>query len=251
MGFAAAELTEDGFLGGRLRLLQPRHGYRAATDPVLLAAAVPARAGQSVLDLGCGAGVASLCLGARVPGVALAGIERQSAYAALARANADRCALALEVIEADIAALPPSLRARSFDHVLSNPPWFAPEAPPARDPGRDGAHRETTPLALWIDTGLRRLRPGGTLSLILPVARLPAALAALEGRASATVLPLAARAGRAAGRVILQARKGARSPFRLLAPFVLHAGARHLQDGEDSTAAAQAVLRDAAALDLA
>ncbi|MGB7263813.1 MAG: methyltransferase, partial [Albidovulum sp.] len=86
--FGANELTEDGFLGGRLRISQPRDGYRAAMDPVLLAAAVPARAGDTVLELGCGAGVASLCLASRVPGLALTGLELQSGYAALARANA-------------------------------------------------------------------------------------------------------------------------------------------------------------------
>ena len=80
--------TRDAFLGGKLRLRQPRRGYRAGIDPVLLAASVPARPGQSVLDLGCGAGAAALCLAARVGGLRLAGLERQADYAELARANA-------------------------------------------------------------------------------------------------------------------------------------------------------------------
>ncbi|MCZ8088489.1 MAG: methyltransferase, partial [Rhodobacteraceae bacterium] len=83
-------LSDDKFLMGRLRLLQPVKGYRAATDPVLLAAACPARAGETVLDLGCGAGAAGLCLATRVPGVVLAGLEVQPEYADLARRNADR-----------------------------------------------------------------------------------------------------------------------------------------------------------------
>mgnify|MGYP003408994725 CR=1 FL=1 len=62
--FAPEDLTDDKFLCGKLQLLQPRKGYRAATDPVLLAAAVPARSGQSVLDLGCGAGAAALSVSA-------------------------------------------------------------------------------------------------------------------------------------------------------------------------------------------
>nr|WP_242512042.1 methyltransferase [Rhodobaculum claviforme] len=237
-------------MGGRLRVLQPRQGYRAATDPVLMAAAVPARTGQSVLELGCGVGVASLCLGARVAGLRLAGLERQPGYAALARANAARNAVALEVWEGCVTAPPEPLRAQAFDHVMANPPWFDPAAPPARDPGRDAAQREDTPLAAWIDTGLRRLRPGGWLTMILPAARLPDALAALAGRASAAVCPIAAREGRAAGRVLVQARKGGRSPFVLGAALVMHAGSRHLRDGVDFTDIATAILHDAAPLSI-
>lgn len=122
--FDPADLSDDGFLGGRLRLLQPKAGYRAATDPVLLAAAVPARAGENALELGCGAGAAALCLAARVPGLAVTGLERQPAYAALARENAARNGLALTVIEGDLAHLPAALRERSFDHVLANPPYY-------------------------------------------------------------------------------------------------------------------------------
>ena len=43
-------LTEDEFLGGQLRLLQPRHGYRAGMDAVLLAASVPAESGQAAVS---------------------------------------------------------------------------------------------------------------------------------------------------------------------------------------------------------
>ena len=58
---------DDAFLGGRLVLRQPARGYRAGADAVMLAAACSARAGERVLELGCGAGAALFCLGARVP----------------------------------------------------------------------------------------------------------------------------------------------------------------------------------------
>ena len=248
MPFADAVLSDDSFLDGRLRVLQPRAGYRAATDPVFLAAAVPARMGETALDLGCGAGVAGLCLAARVPGVRLAGVELQSDYAELARRNAARNHVEIEVIEADIAALPPELRARNFDHVIMNPPWYRGDSPRAHDAGRDAALREAAPLAVWTDAGLRRLRPGGRLTVIQLAERLGEILAALDGRASAVVLPLAAREGAEAGRVIVQARKGARAPLRLLAPLVLHSGSAHAGDGEDFTPAANAVLRGGAPL---
>jgi tRNA1(Val) A37 N6-methylase TrmN6 len=125
-----------------LTIWQPRDGYRAATDPVLLAAAVPARPGQSVLDLGCGAGAAVLCLMTRVPGLAAHGLELQPFYAGLARRNAEENALPLVVHEGDLGAMPEALRARDFDHVLANPPFHREADSSAGDPGRDTAHRE-------------------------------------------------------------------------------------------------------------
>lgn len=250
MAFGAEELTTDAFLGGRLTLRQPRAGYRAGVDPVLLAAAVPARAGESVLELGCGAGAAALCLGRRVPGARLTGLELQSEYAALARENAGANGIVLEVVEGDLARMPAALRARSFDHVLANPPYFRRDAGTrAGDAGREAAMGEAVPLALWIEAGMRRLRPGGRFTLIHLAERLPDLLEALRGRrAAVTVLPVVPRAGRDATRVILEAVKGGRAPFRLLSPLVLHEGAAHLRDREDYAPAVRSVLRDGAAL---
>lgn len=236
----------DGFLGGKLAITQPLGGYRAGADAVMLAAACPAKAGQTVLELGCGAGVASLCLAARVSGLLQTGLERDAGYAALVRQNATANALALNVVEGDLATMPAELRAQVFDHVIANPPFFG-AGSLSPDPARAVARHEETPLDQWLDAGLRRLAPGGWLTMIHLPARLDTILAALAGRAGAvSVLPVAARAGRDAGRVIVTARKGARAPLRLLAPFVMHMKPLHSADGEDLTPAAQAVLRDAA-----
>ncbi len=250
--FADADLTTDGFLDGRLRILQPAAGYRAAMDPVLLAAAVPARAGQEILELGCGVGVASLCLGARVSGLDLTGLELQLGYADLARRNAEANGQAMTVFEGDLGMQPRDLRALSFDHVIANPPYFmARDGTPAADAGREQAQREATPLAVWMDAALRRLRPGGYLSVIQAAERVPDLIRALDDRAGdISLLPVAPRSGRPAGRVILRARKGARGAFRLLPALVLHDGAAHLRDGDDLTPAARAILRDGSALEL-
>ena len=243
------DLTEDGFLGGRLRLLQPATGYRAGVDPVFLAAAVPARPGQSVLDLGCGVGTAALCLGARVPGLSLAGLERQPDYARLARENAARNDIPLEVHEGDVAAPPPDLRARSFDHVILNPPYWEPaKRTRADDGGRETALAEETPLAAWIDAALRRLRPGGHLTVIQAAERLPALLSGIDTRAGGvTIRPLSPRTGRNATRIILTARKTSGEGFTLAAPTLIHEGARHERDAEDYTPEIRAILRDGAA----
>lgn len=247
MGFAEAELTRDAFLGGQVQAWQPRHGYRAATDPVLLAAAVDARSGQSVLELGCGAGVASLCLSARVPELRLTGVERQHSYAELARRN---LASGSRVFTADLTNLPAELRQECFDHVIANPPYYpVGGGTSARDAGREAALREETPLEVWVDVAARRLAPKGWLTMIQAADRLPDMLAAIAPRLGAiTLRPLAAREGRSAGRVLVKARKGGRAPFTLLPPLILHSGPEHQVDGDDFTPLARSILRDAAPL---
>ncbi|PRX37302.1 tRNA1(Val) A37 N6-methylase TrmN6 [Meinhardsimonia xiamenensis] len=247
------DLTEDGFLGGRLVIAQPARGFRSGTDAVLLAAAVPAEAGQTVLELGCGAGAAALCLARRVPGVRVTGVEILPAMAALARRNAERNGLALEVIEADVGALPRALRARSFDHVMMNPPYFTPGSGTSpEEPGRAMGNAGPRALGDWLDTGIRRLGPKGRLTVIQRSERLPEILRVLEGRlGQITVLPLQGRTGRPADRVIVTGRKGSRAPFRLLAPLVIHEGHAHVEKGESFTPAVARVLREGAGLPVA
>ncbi|MGP1355161.1 tRNA1(Val) (adenine(37)-N6)-methyltransferase [Roseicyclus sp.] len=243
------DLTRDEFLGGRVRAWQPARGYRAGTDPVLLAAACPAQEGQQVLELGCGVGVASLCLAARVPGLSITGVERQADYADLARRNAEAAGAGLEIVTADLAALPPALRQRAFDQVIANPPYYrAGAGTAAEDAGREAALREQTPLSLWVSVASARLKPGGWLTMIQTAERLPEMLGALGALGSVSVLPLQPRPGREAGRVILRARKGGRAPFRLLAPLLLHEGARHEADGESYTAEIAGILREGEAI---
>ncbi|MFK7836411.1 MAG: tRNA1(Val) (adenine(37)-N6)-methyltransferase [Sulfitobacter sp.] len=236
------KLTRDAFLGGRLHLYQPRKGYRAGVDAVLLSASIPAEKGERVLELGCGAGAAILCLGARVPGLELTGVERDPAFAALARRNGGE---ALEVVKADLAALPDSLRQRQFDHVLANPPYYDRNASVASgEPAREAAHGAETPLAKWVNTAAKRLAPKGCMHFIHLTERLPDILAALpSGMGSVEVLPLSARIGRAPDRMILRARKNGRAAFRLHAPLILHQGASHESDGNSYVPAVADALR--------
>ena len=246
----AEEIVEDRLLGGRVRLLQPAGGYRAATDPVLLAAACAAETGDSVLDLGCGVGAAAFCLGTRVDGLDLVGLELQPGYADLARRNAQLNNLGFEVHQGDIRKMPDALKQRTFEHVITNPPWHDPSAIGSPNLGRDMANRLHMDLQIWMAAAMSRVRPRGWLTLIQRAEWLPQILADLEPRAGhITVLPLAARAGRPAKRVIVRARKGTNGPFRLAPPFVLHEGDTHPGDREHFTPAAQAVLRDHASLE--
>ena len=239
------DLTRDAFLGGRLHLWQPRRGYRAGVDPVLLAASLPLVPGQSLLDLGCGVGTAMLSAATRVPGIAPTGVEVQAEYAALARRNAAEAGIAAEVHCADLTALPPEVRQRQFDHVIMNPPYFdRAHGAAARDAGRDTGRGGGTPLAAWLDAGIRRVAPGGHLSVIQQAARLHDVLAALHRRMGDVVVqPLSARTARAPHLVIVQARLGGRGAFRLGAAIVVHDGPAHNHDGDDYTPLVAGILR--------
>lgn len=244
----AAAVTEDRLLDGRVTLRQPASGFRAAIDPVLLAAAVPANDGDTVLDLGTGTGAAALCLAARVPGCRVVGLERSTEAFALATENVDLNGLAdrLAMVLGDVLRPPPRLAPSSFDHVMANPPHLsAGKAAPSPDAGRAAAAVEgEAALGDWIKTGLMMLREGGSLTMIHRADRLDEILVLCRGRAGdAHVVPLWPKAdGRPAKRVILRCRKGNAAPLKLTPGVVLHEA-----DGR-YTAAAEAILRDGAAL---
>ncbi len=244
------ELTCDDFLGGLVRVQQPKRGYRAGVDPVLLAASIDAKPGQTVLELGCGVGVASLCLAARVPDLSITGVELQENYAALGRTNASRNATPLDVVTADLRNLPEMIRQSRFDHVMMNPPYFDRRAGSASDDdGRDLALGGDTPLADWLDIGARRVGPRGYLTIIQRMERLPEVLGALQGRLGAMVLlPIAGRVGKASELFLLRARQEGRAPFRMAPPLIMHAGTAHTRDAESYTPLLRDILRNAAAL---
>lgn len=246
-----AELSRDAFLGGRVHLFQPIGGYRAGIDPVLLAASVAATAGDSVLELGCGAAPGLCCLGVRVPGLTLTGVEIQPFYANLARRNLAENGLTAEVVEADLSSPPASLLARQFDHVFANPPYFqSGKRSQADDDGREIALAAQMPLSAWVHVAARRLAPRGQAIFIQRMERLPELLAAMQEKlGSVQVLPLAPRAGRDPRLVLVRGRKGGRADFRLHAPVILHAGLTHARDGEDYAPSIKEVLRNGASLD--
>lgn len=249
----AGETSAGTLLDGRVVYRQPRTGYRTGIEPVLLAASVPARAGERVMEAGTGAGAALLCLLARVPGVSGIGVERDPALAELARQNAAANGLAdLSVVTGDLLEAPAGA---PVDHAMANPPWHGADSTAAADPGRDAAKRGRPGLlAAWAGALGRRLRHRGTLTLIVPARAAAEALAALEaaGCGGLALLPLWPAAGIEARIVLVRGVRGGRGGSRVLAGLVLHE--RAAPDGAGSapgqrfTAAAEAVLRGGGAM---
>ena len=242
------EITEGTLLGGRVRYAQPRDGYRTGIEPVLLAASVPARAGERVIEAGAGAGAGLMCLAARVAGVEGIGIEVDPAMAALARANIAANGLAgLSVVTGDVTqvVLPEA------DHVMANPPWHDRRSTASPVERRRLAKQESGEgIEAWIVALGRAVREGGSLTMIVPPA--------LEARWAAGCVAaglrwtvrhaLVPKPGRAAKLVLLQA---VRVPVSIVDSRVKPGGedetVLHEADGE-FTPKIEAVLRDGAAL---
>lgn len=242
----------DTLLGGRVTLLQPRDGYRAGIDPVLLAAAAP-ETQRRVLDVGCGVGAAALCYAERVPAAQIVGLEFRPEWAHLAMENA-RINGFSERVAVHIGSLlnPPSgFFPGSFDQVMANPPYLPIERSDLRaDPSSADATVEgDAKLADWIDFCARMAAPTGCVTMIHRADRLDEILSFLRGPAGAIVVfPLwpGGREERArdAKRVIVRARIGSKAPMRLAPGLTLHGA-----EG-DFTWAADQVLRHGKAVTL-
>jgi len=235
----------DSFLGGRIAAQQSPDGFRSGTDAVMLAAAVPARDDEELLELGSGAGVACLCLAARVSRCRIVGLEISSGQVDLARRNAAANGMEsrIQFANADVFDLPAAWR-RSFDHVFSNPPFHGAEGMTSPHEERARALHDDGRLGQWLAEGLRRVRAGGTFTAIIRADRLQEALGAFPAT-GVTLFPLWPRAGEPAKRIIVQARKNARSPLKLLPGLILHESNGRYAESAD------AILREAGSLALA
>ncbi len=246
-----ASMTDDAFLGGKLKILQPEKGYRAGIDAVFLAASIPAVDGETVFEAGIGAGVASLCLLARHPLVHVTGIEISTRYAVLCEQNAKRNGLtnSMRVIHAevkdamrrDLANMPEH---GSFSHAFANPPYFEEgKVTPSPSLLKAQAHAfGPEDLELWVKLLHSIVTLRGTVTLIHKADSLGKLLGCMEPKfGDIRVAPLYAREGSTASRVIVQGVKGSRAPMQLLPGLILHAA------DNSFTPDAEAVLRDGAA----
>ena len=237
--------TEGHLLGGRVIYQQPAEGFRSGIEPVLLAASVPVRPNEHVLEAGTGAGAALLCLGARVSGIQATGVEIDATMAGLAAANVRVNGFTgIEVVADRIEA---AVFPHPFDHAIANPPYHAPNGTASPDAARETAKRGSDALmATWIGRLGGALRHRGSLTLIVPAGMVPPCLAAMAQHhcPCTNLFPLWPKAGLPAKLVLLRGIKNARATMRIAPGLVLH----H-PDGS-FTPAAQAILTDGAALPL-
>jgi len=239
-------LTHGTLLGGRLRYSQPAAGFRTGIEPLLLAATVPARPGERVLEAGSGAGAGMLALCARVPGLFGTALEIDPVTAALAAENLAANGFDKIAVErADLITWPCD---ELYHHAFANPPWHRTDGTTPKDAGRRRA-KMAAPALLeeWVGALASCLRRRGSLSLVLPASLLCAAMAALAEAdcAETTLLPLWPRQDEPAKLIIVRGIRQGKGPSRVLPGLALHE-----VGGSAYTENADAVLRLGKALPL-
>ncbi len=213
------QFSDDAFLGGKLRLLQPKNGFRAGIDSVLLASTVPAVPGDMVLDIGTGVGTVLFCLMKRVSGLQAVGIEIQEEYHTLAVRNAKKNKLPAKILLGDFESLENGLTNCAFDQIFFNPPYYTEHSyKKGGNPGKELASVEKPDmLKKMLEFSLRRCKPYGHITLINRPAKLGEILSVLEGEAGdIKILPILSSGRNSALRIIIRARKSAKGETNLL-----------------------------------
>ena len=234
-------------LGSRLNMLSANSGYRTSIDPVLLAAAIPVKTRQRILDVGCGTGAAALCLATRVPGIIAMGIDCQAPLIVLANqiSSLNGLTSSAKFITCDLLGPLACPQPQNFDHVMANPPHLkfgSGNASP--DPLKAAANMEgKAKLKDWVLFCFKSVIKGGTVTFIHRYDRKDELISLVKNYGSVAVLPLWPKInGIGAKRVLVQVIKGASAVIHEKNGIVLHTN----QNGY--TIEAQAILREAKAL---
>ena len=234
------------FLGGKIKLNQAESGYRAGIDAALLASAVLVGANKIAVEFGCGAGAALLSAARLNPNTRFIGLEYDADVAQLAAGNVLENGLSerVDIVNTDALMWKSD---RPVDAVFFNPPFFDDRsALRAPKPEKSKAWINHDGLARWVDSGLKRLKEGGVLTMIHRADYLERILSAIGNRGGDThVLSVHPRIDQPAKRIIVATRKVSKSPLVILPPLILHP-----QSGSSYTERADALLRGEAKLAL-
>ncbi len=219
--------TTNNILNGKIKIIQPKKGYRAAIDPILLAASVLSKKNESVLDVGCGVGTALLALAHRVKDINITGLEIQPNLAKLALQNSNINNLQdrINIINDDLHNPDLSLQPNHFNHVMSNPPYFIDHngqiSPyPNKAISNCGAKEL---LQSWVSFCIKYLKPRGYAHFIFTSTRIDELLAIMQNKlGDVRIYPLWPNANKPSKLVIVQGRKSVKSPAQILPGMIMH-----------------------------
>lgn len=246
------EVSDDGFLNGRLKLLQPKRGHRFGGDAALLVAAARSVMGEgaAVADFGSGVGPVGLGL-ARFGAGRIVLVEIDPGLAAIASQNAARngfadvsAAVVCDVVDLCRPGAPHEIAPESLDLVAANPPFDdAGRFRASPDAAKALAHRDVGVFAGWTAAAARSLKDGGVFVAIHRPEALGEILAALGGAfGDIRVKPIQPREEAAAARILVSGRRGARGPLALLPPLVMHGTDGRFTPAADAAQRGESVL---------
>ena len=208
-------------MGGRVNII--RSIYNPTSDAVWLAAFIDG-APTTVLDAGCGTGAVGLCLMARIPNIKMTALDISPEMLSAAQQNFKLNDQSAEFINADILSW---RTARTFDAVITNPPYFH------GTPAKHNAHHNTD-LTLWIQRCAARVKPGGTFATIIDASETATVIAAMARTlGDIKILPLFS-VHDTAERVLLSGRAGRGAKTSLMSAMSMNTDAI-LRDGKSIT----------------
>lgn len=176
---SAVATTADTLLGGALRLLQPKVGYRVNVDSLLLVAFAGTRRVPRVVDLGAGVGALGLLALARGIAAEALLVEADPKLVALAQENLRRGGFRGEAVELDLSRQ--KLQSPAAPLVLCNPPYYpAHSHRPAQSPGKARARSGDVTPFLAAASAIMARKTGRAL-FSYPAPLLPELLEAARG----------------------------------------------------------------------
>ncbi|MDE6250301.1 MAG: methyltransferase [Alphaproteobacteria bacterium] len=185
-------------MGGRVRM--HRSKYNPTSDAVWLAAMAADIKAETILDVGIGTGGVSLCLLANNQGATVTGIDISEQMLTDCAQNAALNNQTLELIQSDITSWH---TARTFDLVVSNPPYFR------GTPAAHNAHHNVD-LTKWTRKCVARVKPRGYFCTIVDAGAISTVISAMtHACGDIYIMPLFGRAN-TAERVLIRGRVGSR-----------------------------------------
>lgn len=208
----------NGLFRNKVRVIQARRGYRVSEDAIILTWFARPNPGQLILDAGTGCGVIAFGLAVRHASVKVVGLEIQERLADRAARGVTLNGLGNQVlvVRGDVRSADRFFLRRSFDAVVSNPPYY--------EPGKGrinlehekalSRHQLMMPLTDLFRVSGSILKPAGNLSLIYPAAGLGRIDEAMKaaGFKPSRVLWIHPQRGTEPGLVCVEARPAAFCP---------------------------------------
>lgn len=238
--------TEDYLLNKKVKIFQPKDGYRAAIDAVFVASLIDEKIikpNSTILDVGSGTGAISLCLAHRLQNnkVNITGIDIQEELVELSNMSAKENGF-MDFLNYDICDIrkKTTLTAGSYDIVITNPPYSDHDMPSPKESKKFAHNHQDFDLTQWLTFCLKMLKPKGYIALINRTEAINEILSAMHNKAgNIKILPLYSKPNQPAKRIIVLAQKGSHGLTSVLPPLYTHN-----EDGSYSEQA-EKILRDA------